>query len=159
MNSSMVTLFGITFNIYGAAILLLFLVFAWGLIRAQRKGQLDWTDMLTRDGSKVSTTKVLQLVGGVVGTWIMIQLTMQEKLTWDMFAIYLGYVASIDGYSKLIMAKYGSAASDDSAVPYKKIAMNRVEQDEEYYEPIQTGARKPRPFKTNGSAKTPDAEE
>ena len=76
--------------------------------------------MITRDGTKVSTTKILQLVGGVVGTFIIIKVTLQGTLTWDLFAIYLSYVASIDGFSKLIMAKYGAAGSDDSAVPFKK---------------------------------------
>lgn len=77
-----------------------------------------WTDMITRDGTKVSTTKLLQLVGGVVATWVIIQLTIQEKITWDLFAIYLAYVASIDGYSKFILARYGVTGSDDSKAPY-----------------------------------------
>jgi hypothetical protein len=78
--------------------------------------------MLTRDGTKVSATKVLQLVGGVVGTWIIVQVTLRGELTWDLFAIYLSYVASIDGFSKFIMAKYGAQGSDDSSVPYKRIS-------------------------------------
>jgi hypothetical protein len=73
-------------------------------------------DMITRDGTKISATKILQLVGGFVGTFIVIKLTLQGQLDWDIFAIYLGYVASIDGFSKLVMAKYGARASDDSAV-------------------------------------------
>lgn len=101
-----VTLMGFSFNIYGVVLLVLFLIFALAMHRAGKNGRLDWRDMITRDGSKVSTTKILQLVGGVVGTWIIIQVTLQEKLTWDLFAIYLAYVASIDGFSKFVTAKY-----------------------------------------------------
>lgn len=105
-------------NFYAISILTVFLIFLVALWRAQRARRLDWLDMITRDGTKVSTTKILQLIGGVVATWIIIQTTIQGKLTWDLFAIYLAYVASIDGYAKFIMAKYGAAGSDDSRVPY-----------------------------------------
>jgi preprotein translocase subunit YajC len=113
---SMVTLFGLTFNIYAAVIVFIFAVFMIAVYRAQRARRFDWMDMITRDGTKVSATKVLQLVGGIVGTFIVIKLTLQSQLTWDIFAIYLSYVASIDGFSKFMMAKYGAYASDDSAV-------------------------------------------
>lgn len=141
---------GFSFNVYGAMLFILFLLFAAGLWRAQIKGKLDWTDMITRDGTKVSTTKILQLVGGVVGTWIIVQVTMQEKLTWDLFAIYLGYVASIDGYSKLIMAKYGAAGSDDSNVPYPR----RYYQPQNQQDPLAAP-----PQQLNGGAKPVDPDD
>lgn len=140
--SSMVNIMGQDFNIYGIIITLFLAVFLIALFRAQKSRDLDWLDMITRDGTKVSTTKILQLIGGVVGTWIVIKLTLQGALDWDIFAIYLGYVASIDGFSKLVMAKYGAAGSDDSKVSY--------EQSEEY-EP------KPRAKKSRiGGAKAMD---
>lgn len=114
--ASMVTLFGVTFNIYAAILIVIFAVFLIAVYRAQRAHRFDWMDMITRDGTKISATKILQLVGGIVGTFIVIKLTLQGQLDWDIFAIYLGYVASIDGFSKLVMAKYGAHASDDSAV-------------------------------------------
>ena len=89
------------------------LVFLVAVYRAQKANRFDWMDMITRDGTKVSATKMLQLVGGVVGTWIVVKLTLQGNLDWDIFAIYLSYVASIDGFSKFITAKYGAQASDE----------------------------------------------
>ena len=148
----MVTMMGFTFNLYGAMLLIFFLFFMAALWRAQRRGQLDWTDMITRDGTKVSTTKILQLVGGIVGTWIMVQMTLQEKLTWDLFAIYLGYVASIDGFAKLVMAKYGAGSSDDSHVPYPRRGRNRFNNFDD--EDDSSIARR-----TSGGAKTPDLDE
>lgn len=117
---SMVNIFGIEVNIYATILILFFGIFLISLWRAQKAKRLDWMDMLTRDGTKVSTTKILQLVGGVVATWVITKVTLQGDLTWDLFAIYLAYVASIDGFSKLIMAKYGAEGSDDSKIPYKR---------------------------------------
>lgn len=120
VEQSMVNISGYDINVYGAVLVVFFAIFLIALWRAQRAKRLDWLDMLTRDGTKVSTTKILQLIGGAVGTWIIIKVTLQGVLTWDLFAIYLAYVASIDGFSKLIMAKYGASGSDDSSVPFKR---------------------------------------
>lgn len=109
-----IVIFGQSFNIFGVIITLLLLVFIYMLASAHKKKKLDWTDMITRDGSTVSTTKILQLIGGVVATWIMIKTTVQGTLTWDLFAIYLSYVASIDGFSKLILAKYAGPQSNSN---------------------------------------------
>jgi hypothetical protein len=114
------------FNAYGAFILFFVVLFIVLLSRAQQRHGLNWVDMITRDGTKVSTTKVLQLIGGFIASWVMVKETLQGTLTWDMFAIYLSYVASIDGFSKLIMAKYGVASSDDSSTPFPKAATKTV---------------------------------
>ena len=118
--ASLISIFGMQVNVYALIILLMLFIFLFLLFKAQRARRLDWLDMITRDGTKVSTTKILQLIGGAVGTWIIIKVTIQGTLTWDLFAIYLGYVASVDGFSKLIMAKYGAEGSDDSSVPYRR---------------------------------------
>jgi hypothetical protein len=123
--ASMVTLFGVTFNIYAAILIVIFTVFLIAVYRAQRAHRFDWMDMITRDGTKISATKILQLVGGIVGTFIVIKLTLQGQLDWDIFAIYLGYVASIDGFSKFMMAKYGARFSDDSAVGTREYERHR----------------------------------
>ena len=84
-------------------ILSLISFFIFLFYKAQKNKELNWTDLITaKDSSSVSLTKVLQLVGGVVGTWIMIKTTLQGKITWDLFAIYLTYAASVDGFSKFI---------------------------------------------------------
>lgn len=119
--NNMIELYGYTLNVPAIAISLFFIVLVYGLFSSSKKKELDWKDMLTRDGNKVSTTKLLQLMGGVVGTWVIIKLTLNKELTTELFGIYLMYVASVDGYAKYILAKYGAAGSDDSKVPYKKI--------------------------------------
>lgn len=155
MNDSMVTIMGFTFNIYGALILGFLLFMAGAFFRAQKRGHLNWTDMITRDGDKVSATKVLQLVGGAVGTWIVIQMTLKGQLTWDMFAIYLGYVASIDGFSKLVLAKYSGGMSNQFQYqpPQYQQPYPSQQQQDDGVDPLL--ARRT-PQQVNGGARTPD---
>ena len=156
VNLTMMNIFGYTFNLYAVAISVFFLAFVIGLWRAQKAQHLNWLDMLTRDGTKVSTTKVLQLLGGVVATWIVIKMTLQEKLTWDMFAIYLGYVASIDGYSKLIMAKYGAARSDDSSVAFEPGPVDTIRKPRKPLQVPQNNTQDEEVDVPLGGAKTPE---
>jgi hypothetical protein len=104
-----VSLFGYQINgmaIWIASILLgvLFLFY-----RIQRTKKLDFADIITKDGKAVSLTKVLQLIGGLTATWIMIKLTLTGALTESLFGLYLTYVGAIEGYSKFVAAKYGYA--------------------------------------------------
>lgn len=87
------------------ALAVLFLFMLW---RESKKENLDWRDLITQKGSnKVSLTKVLQLVGGVTGTWIVISLTLEAKLPTEIFTAYLAYVGAIEGWSKFVAARYG----------------------------------------------------
>lgn len=104
---SYVSILGVEFNVYGAVIVLCASIFFLVLYRAVKSKRLDWCDLITRDGKKVSATKILQMVGGFVATWIVVKMTLQRTLSWDIFAIYLAYVASIDGFAKVVAAKYG----------------------------------------------------
>jgi FtsH-binding integral membrane protein len=96
--------------------------------RIQRSGTLDFADMITKDGKSVSLTKVLQLVGGITATWVIIKLTSSGVLTESVFGLYLTYVGAIEGYSKYVAAKYGYAEksvkdaqpSEDAADPSLK---------------------------------------
>lgn len=93
----------------GFFVIFLLIIFIYAFWKAQKAQKLDWTDIITKPNTnEVSLTKILQFLGGIVATWIMIKLTLAEKMTWDLFAIYLAYVASIEGYSKFIMARYYS---------------------------------------------------
>lgn len=88
------------------------LVFAVSLVsivyKTHTSKTLDWLDLITNKGTNdVSLTKCLQFVGGITGTWIMVYVTLHDKLTYDLLLVYLTYVGAIDGWSKFIMAKYG----------------------------------------------------
>ena len=79
------------------------LFFMW---HVQKSGKLDLTDMLTKNGKSVSLTKVLQLLGGVTATLVIMYLTMNHTLTEAIFGLYLAYIGGVEGYSKFVAAKY-----------------------------------------------------
>jgi hypothetical protein len=98
----MITVLGIAVNVCGLIMVVLNMIFLFGLARELYKNNLEWSYLITRDGKRVSATKILQLVGGFTGTWIVIRLTLGGTITWDMFMIYLTYVASVEGFSKFV---------------------------------------------------------
>lgn len=107
MASSMViSIFGFELNLMALAILLLIMGILYLFWRIQRTDKLDFADMITKDGKAVSLTKVLQLIGGITATWVIIKMTLSGGLTEAIFGLYLTYVGAIEGYSKFVSAKY-----------------------------------------------------
>lgn len=105
-SGTFVTLFGFSLNVMALIIFALLAAIIFMFYKIQLSEKLDFTDMLTKDGRAVSLTKVLQLIGGITGTWIMIKLTLTGGLTEALFGLYLTYVGAIEGYSKYVAAKY-----------------------------------------------------
>lgn len=100
-------------NFWAIAIIVIMGLFIAALVRLHLgKTSYSLADLITRDGKHLSTTKILQLVGGIVGTFIVIKMTITGTMTWDIFAIYLAYAASVDGFTKAINAKFKSREND-----------------------------------------------
>lgn len=104
-----VNIYGYSVNLIAVMIMVIIVGILYIFWKIQRSKRLDFADMITKDGERVSMTKVLQLVGGLTATWIMIKLTLTGGLTEALFGLYLTYVGAIEGYSKFITAKYGYA--------------------------------------------------
>ena len=111
ITSTDVNVLGYSFNLYAMFIIGLLGLFFFLMWKAQRNRRLDWVDIITKDGRVVSLTKVLQLIGGIVGTWIVVQMTLVNEMSWEILMVYLAYVASIEGFSKFVQAKYGPIQS------------------------------------------------
>ncbi len=110
--ASNVTLFGQTFNIWAMMILFIFAVIIYGLDKARRTKAIDWLDLVTSVDQatgevQASATKIMQLIGGITGTFIVVKLTLQNAINWDIFGIYLAYISSAEGFSRFMLAKYG----------------------------------------------------
>jgi len=110
--ASNITLFGHTFNIWAMMILFIFGVIVYGLDKARRTKCIDWVDLVTSVDQatgevQASATKIMQLIGGITGTFIVVKLTLQNTINWDIFGIYLTYVAGVEGFSRFMLAKYG----------------------------------------------------
>lgn len=101
------SIYGYEINLMAVSILMLLLGVLFLFWRIQRSEKLDFADIITKNGKSVSLTKVLQLVGGLTATWIMIKLTLTGGLTESLFGIYLTYVGGVEAYSKFVSAKYG----------------------------------------------------
>lgn len=86
----------------------------------QTTDKLEFADIITKDGKGVSLTKLLQLLGGLTGTWVIIKMAAQGGLSAEIFGVYLTYVASVEGFSKFISAKYNY--SETSAKDAKNVA-------------------------------------
>lgn len=106
LSTMVVPIFGYDVNLMAVAFALLAAGVLYLFWRIQRTDKLDFADMITKDGQAVSLTKVLQLIGGLTATWIMIKLTLTGGLTETILGIYLAYVGGIEGYSKFVAAKY-----------------------------------------------------
>lgn len=113
-------------SIFGLIIAIMLVLFLFLLTTAQRKKKINWIDLISRDGKTVSTSKSLQLVGGAIASWIVVKLTLQEALTWDLFVAYLAYVASVDGFSKWVNARY---TGNSGSVPAQATQVDETKQE------------------------------
>lgn len=91
----------VTLSVMVLAFLLLMLF--W---QAARKG-LSCLDLITDKGSgKMSLTKVLNLVGTLVGTWVVMRMAVDKSLGWEIFALFLAYCAGTHAFSTYLSAKF-----------------------------------------------------
>ena len=74
-------------------------------IRSPKHKNVEWYDVVMME-DHISLTKVLNLTGGLIGSWVVVKMTIEDKLTWDIFVIYLMYCASTEAFSKFVAAKY-----------------------------------------------------
>lgn len=91
----------VTFSVFvlGAIVIGLF----W---QASRKG-LSCLDLITDKGSgKMSLTKVLNVLGGIVGTWTVMRMAIDKSLSWELFALFLAYCAGTHAFSTYLSARF-----------------------------------------------------
>lgn len=110
--ASTIIIFGHAVNVWAIMLLGLFGALLYALDKARRTGAIDWADLVTSvdQGTglvKASLPKILQLIGGITATFIVIKLTLQNAINWDIFGIYLTYVAGVESFSRFMLAKYG----------------------------------------------------
>lgn len=72
-------------------------------------------EMVQGNNGKVSNTKVWAFIGCAVATWIMIYLTLKDKMTVEIFFVYLCSVAGFSQLSKLLAYKYGGSGAPTAA--------------------------------------------
>lgn len=106
LTAQQIVVFGHSFNFVTLTLYAFILIILFLFWRIQRSNKLDFSDMITKNGKSVSLTKILQLIGGVSATWVIIKLTLANGLTESIFGLYLAYVGAVEGYSKYLAARY-----------------------------------------------------
>lgn len=72
-----------------------------------------WTDLIIDPiTNRGSLTRVLQLIGGMTGTFVIILEASKSLLTAEMFAIYLAALGVSEGFSKWVQLKYQPKSDD-----------------------------------------------
>lgn len=87
---------------------LLFLVFFWAFVRAtknpHKKHSLDWTELITRDGV-LSLSKLGQAVGIIVSSWVIVIMAQHDKISSDIFGLWLAFLLGGSSWSGYLKAK------------------------------------------------------
>jgi hypothetical protein len=86
--------------------------FVYMFYKATRRAEksLDWTDLITDKGNNsVSITRLTQLIGLIISTWVIIVLTTSGKVTYDMYGMYLSFVVGGTGWTNYLKMKYGKS--------------------------------------------------
>jgi hypothetical protein len=83
--------------------------------------------LIQTDSGRFSLTKFWSFIGCGVATYIVLHLTVKDKMTWEIFLAYLGTVAGFSQVSKWLAYRYGVKAdvvtateSDASVVEIQK---------------------------------------
>lgn len=97
------------FNLMSTRTFWLFLavvIILWAFWRAQSRGELKWTDMITAPGTdKLSLSKVGQAIGIVISSWAIIIMVDKDKLSSEIFGVWLAFLLGGAGWSSYLKAK------------------------------------------------------
>lgn len=104
--------------------------FTFGVfINAQFRGKVNWLDLICRGKQRsiISLSKILQLVGGIVATWVVVKSTILSSgnISWEIFTAYLAYVGSVEAYGKYITMKNGGYEEENSEPGFPESTQNQ----------------------------------
>ena len=119
-------LFGYRLNLMTVLIVGLLAMMFYTFYYVQKNRLLDFTDLLTNDGRKVSGTKTMQVIAGVASTWVVLKTGLAGTLSPELFGVYLAYMASVEGFSKFIAAKYNYRETSVAEVKEEKAMKARM---------------------------------
>lgn len=87
--------------------------FFWIFSKASRdpKNPISWEHLIIDSANnRASPYKLGYLIGGVIGTWIVVKLTDGNKLTFDIFGLYLSYLLGGASVNTIFKGKQGETA-------------------------------------------------
>lgn len=92
--------------------------FIWLFAKASRdpKSPVKWEHLIIdSNNDRASPYKMGYLIGLIVGTWIVMTYTDRDKLTFDIFGMYLTYLLGGSSWNSFIKSKTEGAA--DPTIP------------------------------------------
>lgn len=106
------------------AVIITLVMFVWLFSKASRdpNSPIKWEHLIIDSSSdRASPYKMGFLVGGLVGTWIVVSLADKDKLSFDIFGLYLTYLLGGTSMSSFFKSrnKQTDAAVDIAAEPTK----------------------------------------
>lgn len=113
-------------------LLILFTLALWLYFHVKRDITASPIDLITNPDGRLSAAKIGQFIGMIVSTWVVVKMTGQQTLTFDIFAIYLTYIAATDGFTKFLRFKTMSSQNIevmDEKIEIKSHTKSAPEQD------------------------------
>lgn len=70
-------------------------------------------DLIKHETSgQLSMTKIGQVLGVIISTWVVVKLTLMRALNIDIFLVYLSYIAGADAFSKWLHLRYSNKPNE-----------------------------------------------
>lgn len=99
----------------------LLLFFLWLFMQANKdpKSPVAWEDLIVNtDTERTSPYKLGYLIGLIVSTWIVITFADTDKLTFDIFGLYLSFLLGGAGWAAFMQMKAGNNQSGNTGGTY-----------------------------------------
>lgn len=83
----------------------------------REENAIDWVDFITdpRNGN-LSLSKLGHLTGIVISSWVIVSMSDDGKMTFDIFGLYLAFAGGTAGWSSYLKAKFPGANSQSAQV-------------------------------------------
>jgi apolipoprotein N-acyltransferase len=102
----------IPFTAAAWAVIITLVMFVWLFGRASRdpNSPIKWEHLIIDSSNdRASPYKMGFLLGGLVATWIVVTLTDKDKLSFDIFGLYLTYLLGGAGFNSFMKTKGAEA--------------------------------------------------
>jgi hypothetical protein len=99
------------------SVIITLLVFVWLFSKASRnpKSPIKWEHLIVdSQNDRASPYKLGFLLGMIVSTWIVVNFADKDKLTFDIFGLYLTYLLGGASWSSFMKTKGGEAVSSSA---------------------------------------------
>jgi hypothetical protein len=90
---------------YGYLIAIVLLVIVLIKMSVSTSNKFHLIDTVSNTDGSASLTRMLQLIAGVTGTWVILQATAGKWLTVDIFGVYLAAMGISEGFTKWVNSK------------------------------------------------------